>query len=42
MPKQSRKKTALTDPDNIMVVWEDEEKPPAKKAAKRVNRVLGK
>ncbi len=38
MPK---KLTPLTDPDNIMVVWDDEEpaeKPPAKKAAPKKAR----
>lgn len=35
MTSKPRKKTALTDPDNIMVVWQDE-KQPAKKAAAKV------
>lgn len=37
MPK---KLTPLTDPDNIMVVWDEEPKPerPAKKAAKKAAR----
>ncbi len=40
MTSAPRKKTALTDPDNIMVVWQDDApaagKRPAKKAAAKV------
>lgn len=35
-----RKLTALTDPDNIMVVWQDAPQPPKKAAKKTGTKVL--